>query len=151
MAPARPPEVIACPDCTVGQRCASHKNGLTTGVPQVRRVCPACGQNPCHHRCPQYGKRLLSTPPPRFAASPIPSSKTTGRKVLRAVDGAEPEAHFAAKVIAWRALEAAVDAWLQHKEHADKDGRGTSPTSIARAESEIVRAQDTLRELRRRK
>lgn len=167
--PSRPPKVVACPDCTPGKRCDAHSSGLVKWA-GARVVCPGCGFATCHPQCPRriptdkpipliptderalspyYGRRIPSAPPKPFTPEPLPSSAPPpprgGESGHVYYDvGAVPE-----RMRAWRVLEAAADALLQLREHAEHEGRGTSPTALQRAEEVLLEAARTLRALRK--
>lgn len=183
---SRPPELVQCVECSPGHRCAAHKtlryaNGKARTdelkpepppppKPRPKILCPGCGLDPCHGRCPRhvlygqaipyipvedrissplYGRRVPSLPPEHFEPpDPTPrrsSAPPLGDKSGRVFLDAEP---MAARVRAWEALERTATRWLALREHAERDGRGTSPAAIGRAEQEMVRAIEATRRLR---
>ncbi len=158
MAPTRPPEVVACQDCTPGKRCDSHRAPLAVGWQGQRLFCSACGAElplpdrparGCLPSCPRYSKRTVSAPPEPFTPTPIAAPP---KHAPKSKGESEHSWHNAQpmldRVRGWEALEAAADAWLQHKEHAQGEGRRSSPRSIAIAEGDLVMAVEALRALR---
>lgn len=123
--------------------------------PATRRVvtpidvpCPACGHDLCPPSCPT---RIRSSAPPRF------EPERSVIKILPALLPAESQRPLdridmgIAIYRAYQLLEVASARWLELREHAMRDGRGTSPTAIRLAEEELHRAAARVRDIRRGK
>lgn len=125
-----------------------------SGKPPARALCPGCGYEPCRGNCPRH---VLYDEPVPFAPTqivPIVESPYNGRPIsstppFQSAKWNEPTEPIADRIRAWRDLEKKATAWLEMREHAERDGRGTSPSAIRRAEAEMIRAIETARRIRK--